>query len=716
MHLKQLAKSKFIELFGISGKTTVEGNIAEINIAANGNCLYTSVFLGYLLPSLRESSKFAARLSTLVGSDKDSENLRRWLLKNIQDPSELRSISTPNTNCWVEAFKTHMGLKGKVWGGNEEIQVLATQLNVCLQEHVENSQSPAHTKSDRTLPDGYNESSMGPLETIHILRCNPNTEEAIDAKGDVFMQIAQSESVSTAQSLQHFRLIKNYSTLTKALIPSDSKEVDDPYSSDSEGTSSKVNLKKANSIPVIQKNQTVSAALMTIPSVHSKEKIPIKGNQIIFWARKIFDHVSDASIDINTRVKAVKAAVQSKKASIQTPLDWIRLEGIFDTFAKRPARVYDPFVGILTISLNSKTETSVDFRYKVSRKKVKENWVSETTTMLYAHLHDKKLIEFLVKKLGFAKFKYSDNHGLSYPDIVNILHDIQAKYKCTDAQLATRQLAVLKGTLEKPTDVDRFLAFFNAVLFGSEASRNNLSYVTGLMTLDLISKGKLSYEQAFKSPDYQDMQSDSDKEINFAVYPMTSPYTGANNFLGYLTLIEATYAEEMSGQIKSETGMKLEREFPQWAQIPLKEALLIHFWLCEDGLFEDPRASTNTILISCAVQRSIANLLVTHFGTLLLSPIPNSDYKDLTCMGIHPIAHRLSNSKPLTPERLGKLQQQSQSSSNELNMIYLTPSEKYALESSYYKNEKLYYDSQYEMAEAEDYQNETYGSDEEGPD
>lgn len=154
-------------------------------------------------------------------------------------------------------------------------------------------------------------------------------------------------------------------------------------------------------------------------------------------------------------------------------------------------------------------------------------------------------------------------------------------FKKHDAEVAKRQVEIFKCAAEgEITPFDRFLAFFNGVLFGSETSRNSTSFVTGLIVLELISKGKLTYIEAFQT---------TDDEANFAAYPMASPFAGSGNILAYKAFVNLSEEEAATnGPISSSSiGMKSSRKTPQWAQIQLKEAILLTYFAKENVQVRD---------------------------------------------------------------------------------------------------------------------------------
>lgn len=177
---------------------------------------------------------------------------------------------------------------------------------------------------------------------------------------------------------------------------------------------------------------------------------------------------------------------------------------------------------------------------------------------------------------------------------------------------------------------------------------------------------------------------------------MASPYAGSDNFLAYLALIEATSEEEIVGLLQSEVGMSNQREFPQWAQIPLKEALLIRFWLEKNNLFSDFEKRSDTIFISRDIQNKISLLLNKFFHIPLLFAVPKCEYDSLSKKGgiYFALSH---NSSFSTGDRLKEFKKQKYASESELNMVYLTDYEKNSLFVSWFTAEKVYYDAQYDL-------------------
>lgn len=325
--------------------------------------------------------------------------------------------------------------------------------------------------------------------------------------------------------------------------------------------------------PVVFHNQPLQAIDMTIESNYCGKKIHFKGNQLILWARDMMQRV--IQIPAPERQGRIQDAIRTGKVTIRSSDDWLVYEGMFDSFGHLLAKPSASFYGVATIFLKPGESTTVEFKDKTEVKLLNGKWVEQKTSMLYAHLHDEKLINDLKKKI--TKYYFSANYGLSYKDILTIIERIKQDEGKNDAQLAGRQLELLKGAVSGPVTIsDRFLTFFNAILFGSEASRNSLSFVTGVLVLNMIAQKKLSYAQSFRSPDWSDIS--EERHVPYAVYPMASPYTGKNNFKGYQKLIERSKEEEVEMKLSSQIGMKSSRKHYQWTQIHIKEAILLKFW------------------------------------------------------------------------------------------------------------------------------------------
>jgi len=217
-----------------------------------------------------------------------------------------------------------------------------------------------------------------------------------------------------------------------------------------------------------------------------------------------------------------------------------------------------------------------------------------------------KSLTLQLKKTGHTERLYFPNEllktitgqtpsktDLSCKEIVATTDKRISALKTTDKKYAKWQLARLRGESGPDKTTDRqWLDCVNTWIFGVEASRNNATFVTGVMTLELIAAGKMTYDQAFSENDYGGQ------------FPMATILSGSGNMTARRKLIE--HAENGKA-----VGMKTDRMHPQWLAISLKEAILIKQWLTH---FEHAKRtmSRNTILEN--YKQAVTTLLSTHFG------------------------------------------------------------------------------------------------------
>ncbi len=183
---------------------------------------------------------------------------------------------------------------------------------------------------------------------------------------------------------------------------------------------------------------------------------------------------------------------------------------------------------------------------------------------------------------------------LSCKEIADITQTRITTRKTTDKQYAEWQLARLKGDIGPDKTVDRqWLDCVNTWLFGVEASRNNATFVTGVMTLELIAEGALTYKKAFAENQYGGR------------FPMATLQSGTGNMSARRKLIE--HAENGKA-----AGMKTDRMNPQWLAISLKEAVLIKHWL-QHFQHVDSHMSKKAILEK--YEMAVSRILKTYFDT-----------------------------------------------------------------------------------------------------
>jgi|JI7StandDraft_1071085.scaffolds.fasta_scaffold00714_2 hypothetical protein len=175
----------------------------EILIPADGNCLYTSVFLGFLLPAINNEVEFGLRLGVLIG-----ENLNNYadLLKTLKLGNNILNVDFLRSDYFKQLiifFRKHMGLDNGLWGGLEDIKILAEKLNIEIQEYTLNPDdiNEAPIKSDLIKPQ-----SKQSVCIINVLRAKANDQEVATDGEDSRTSAAIRDSASSGHA-QHFRLI-----------------------------------------------------------------------------------------------------------------------------------------------------------------------------------------------------------------------------------------------------------------------------------------------------------------------------------------------------------------------------------------------------------------------------------------------------------------------------------------------------------------------------
>ena len=493
---------------------------------------------------------------------------------------------------------------------------------------------------------------------------------------------------------------KKLTAAVKHYVPANAASVDDP------GESSAEEMLEAESINILQSPPTsgrmpfaVDAALMTLPARRKGKRIPIKGNQLLLWSREVLSAAVSYAITSDDYEKHNQRALAERTIKITSPRSWLLCEGLFTVFRGLARDCDQPFRGSVVIQLtrpaNGGLTTTVEFRnkWKAVKNSVSKKWKRIDTNILYAHLNDPIVIKHLTNTFGLPKYRYADNCGLSYPDIVDIVGRFAQANNLTDAEIADKQLCVFQHKCNTADPLSRFLAFFNAVLFGSESSRNSLSFMTGIITLVHIQGGRLTYSNAFKTPPYEE-QADLES-MSLAKYPMASPFAGSGNFKGLLELLGATAIEQSKGGLSSQLGMTIKRKYPLWGQIANKEAILIKDWLCSSAkLFRQRGASKDPILICSAVQRALSGLFSNYFGVPYLAALPAKEYEES-----RQITTRWMD-KNMSPERISELSEQAkQNRLGAYSMVYPTSAEDAVIFSNYFKGEKLFYKYQYDEYE-----------------
>ena len=435
-------------------------------------------------------------------------------------------------------------------------------------------------------------SQLSPMKAA--VESHVDLSEAIDevallmtAKAETFAEL--KKSVDRA---------KEKTPMSATPLIAENEKLPSAYDSDAEPDDAPTlaSLKMEKPLTQIIHRKKIEATSTTLQVLDSEGKrLPLKGNQIIGIARDAQAAWIKEEFTDKDRDKAAQTAHAAGKVTIKTARDWLSLEGVFNDFPTALARPAPRFEGEVTIELSGKRSTTVMLMYK--------------SPVLYSVVADPVLKKYL-RELTLFPSKSAEKWDLSYFKIVEAIAKISANSGLNDAALAKRQLALLKGEAVDVSKIyDRFLAYFNAVLFGNESSRNSLSFTTGLMTLELISLGKLSYEEAFQSPAPWKIADKS--PVKYAAYPMASPYAGAGNFVSLKKLTEAT-ATEAKISAHSYIGMRFQRKYAQHEQIPLKEAMLMMKWFRATGAFNHLE-SLEVGDVRAAMTKAIRELLAKVF-------------------------------------------------------------------------------------------------------
>jgi hypothetical protein len=155
----------------------------------------------------------------------------------------------------------------------------------------------------------------------------------------------------------------------------------------------------------------------------------------------------------------------------------------------------------------------------------------------------------------------------------------------------------------------QFVDYLNCLMFMVEASGLNAALVTGVMTLELVKEGELSYKQAFKDNDYG------------GAYPYAN--TDGKS--------AGTYSNrEPIIKDKNLKSMKDYRGNPNYSPTAVKEAIIIKSWLHARNIIGKGTKAYEVQLAEITAE--IKKLLVYYFngGTLIqYVSIPKIKYKEI---------------------------------------------------------------------------------------
>ncbi|MEM9569793.1 MAG: ankyrin repeat domain-containing protein [Bacteroidota bacterium] len=187
----------------------------QLLISANGQCLYTTIIMGYLLPVRKNSAKLAARIAQLFGCPPAYYlNQLHQILQN--PPHYPTSLHSTAFSTLVTAFMARMQIKKGTCGGPQEIQTIANKLKVNMPAHSPDPSTPTNwVASDLTEPYGANADI-----TIHIVQDRVDPVEVFTQTGKV--------SAEDSPYYQHYRLKHTlYPSIPVPVVPS--KQPPIPY-------------------------------------------------------------------------------------------------------------------------------------------------------------------------------------------------------------------------------------------------------------------------------------------------------------------------------------------------------------------------------------------------------------------------------------------------------------------------------------------------------
>lgn len=191
------------------GDELMESNIQEkeIDIPADGKCLYTTVFVGYLIIVINDIPEFKKRLTQLIGNinENDIEEIRITLYQGMKDVNYLKSNLIKNL---VQEFKDEIGFSENTWGGIEEVQAISNALDISIQEMLPNTSGTKEKYTKGKLINAeISENNLTETPIIKVLSCHANSKEISESSDDFQIKKAKENSIKSAENYQHYRLI-----------------------------------------------------------------------------------------------------------------------------------------------------------------------------------------------------------------------------------------------------------------------------------------------------------------------------------------------------------------------------------------------------------------------------------------------------------------------------------------------------------------------------
>lgn len=358
----------------------------------------------------------------------------------------------------------------------------------------------------------------------------------------------------------------NFREAIAQIYPSASNHDSDAYESDEDFSEAQKDIE----FYIWRGNDSPAASRTTISCMDGK----LKGNELLTRCRMyVKDFLECFEINEEERMKLPGryfAACAGRFAKFKTSLD-----------RSQPFKPGDYEFGISRV----KTRLSEEERLFITDEGLKE-WITGD-------------LELKIERWDLPYRGYTRNDGKQIVGIDDVLREIKKRIfsytapesrKIPDNELGTAQLycAFPKSypiahpyeELLEQGALHKFLDYFNALIFGVEASRNNLVFLTGVIVLVSMRYGSFPNADGTQSGSalYDDL---------LDIFPMSVTGTGSGNFVAEKAMYLATrILEGNRGNLEGQRalGFSTFRENPKWLKVTLKSAILVYNWL--SGIIE----------------------------------------------------------------------------------------------------------------------------------
>lgn len=177
----------------------------EIPMPADGDCLFSTIFIGYLLPVVNSEVEFLKRLKCLIGDKGSNKFLHESNVKNLMiiiRDHNIKQLFHKGFKAYVLEFRSNMGLNNKKWGSAEDVKILSDKLKMSILMFYR-AQDTHHYVCDDDMTIILAEAR----QTVYVLHCSPIPGVETQAQGDdACLNVALAESASEERSYRHFRL------------------------------------------------------------------------------------------------------------------------------------------------------------------------------------------------------------------------------------------------------------------------------------------------------------------------------------------------------------------------------------------------------------------------------------------------------------------------------------------------------------------------------